>query len=139
MTAPIFADWHAIANVKARYCRLLDTKDWTGFAALFAADAVIDATASGGPRLDGRNAAVAYIRSSLEPAVTVHHVHSPEIEIDGDGASAIWAMQDRLTWPNGRILNAAGHYHERYARIDGAWRISESRLTRLFVDMQVAE
>ncbi len=139
LTEIAFDDWLAIANVKARYCRLLDTKDWTGFAALFAEDAVIDATASGGPRLDGRDAAVAYIRSSLEPAVTVHHVHSPEIEIDGDGARAVWAMKDRLTWPNGRVLDAAGHYHERYARVGGVWRIMESRLTRLFVDMRVAE
>lgn len=136
MTAPVFADWLAICNVKARYCRLLDTKDWAGFAALFAEDVVIDATASGGPRLDGREAAVAYIRSSLEPSVSVHHVYSPEIEVDGDSARAIWAMQDRLTWPNGRVLNAAGHYHERYAREGGVWRIAESRLTRLFVDMR---
>ncbi len=138
MTAD-FADWLAITNVKARYCRLLDTKDWAGFAAVFADDVVIDTTGSGGPRLEGRDVAVAYIRASLEQAVTLHHVHSPEIAIDGDGAQAIWAMQDRLKWPNGRVLDAAGHYHERYARVDGAWRITESRLTRLFVDMRVVE
>lgn len=139
MTEASFADWLAIANVKARYCRLLDTKDWAGFAALFTEGAVIDATASGGPRLDGRDAAVAYVRASLEPSVSVHHVHSPEIEVDGDTARAIWAMQDRLTWPNGRVLDAAGHYHERYTREDGVWRIAQSRLTRLFVDMRQAD
>jgi hypothetical protein len=31
-----------IKAVKARYCRLLDTKDWVGFAALFIDDAVMD-------------------------------------------------------------------------------------------------
>ena len=133
-----FADWLAIANVKARYCRLLDTKDWAGFAQLYTADIVLDTTASGGPRIEGREAALAMIRAALEGAVTMHHVHSPEIAIDGDEARAIWAMQDRLTWPDGRALDGAGHYHERYERRDGAWQIAESRLTRLYVDMRAA-
>jgi uncharacterized protein (TIGR02246 family) len=133
-----FADWLAIANLKARYCRLLDTKDWAGFGQLYAADVVLDTTASGGPRIAGRAAALAMIQAALAGAVTVHHVHSPEITIDGDEARAIWAMQDRLTWPDGRVLDGAGHYHERYERRDGAWQIAESRLTRLYVDMRAA-
>ncbi|CAN5416253.1 nuclear transport factor 2 family protein [soil metagenome] len=133
-----FTDWLAIANVKARYCRLLDTKDWAGFGRLYAADVVLDTTASGGPRIEGREAALAMIQVALEGAVTVHHVHSPEIAIDGDAARAIWAMQDRLTWPDGRTLDGAGHYHERYERRDGEWKIAESRLTRLYVNMRAA-
>ena len=31
-----------IKQLKARYFRFVDTKDWTGFAGLFAADAVFD-------------------------------------------------------------------------------------------------
>lgn len=136
--APDFADWLAVANLKARYCRYLDTKDWAGFAGLFTEDVVIDTTASGGPRMEGREAAIASIRASLDSAVTTHHVHTPEIEIDGDEARVVWAMQDRLTWPSGRKMDGAGHYHERYVRQGGAWKIAESRLTRLFVDMQVS-
>ena len=132
-----FADWLAIANLKARYCRFLDTKDWLGYAGLFTADVVIDTTASGGPLMTGRDAAVASIRASLDEAVTVHQVHSPEIAVDGDDARAIWAMQDRLTWPDGRVLNGAGHYHEHYVRVAGAWKIAKSRLTRLYVDIRV--
>jgi hypothetical protein len=133
-----FADWLAIANVKARYCRLLDTKDWAGFGQLYAADVVLDTTASGGPRIAGRAAALAMIQAALAGAVTVHHVHSPEITIDGDEAQAIWAMQDRLVWADGRSLDGAGHYHERYARQGGEWIITESRLTRLYADMRAA-
>ena len=137
-STPGFADWLAIANLKARYCRHLDTKDWAAYASLFTEDVVIDTTGSGGPRMEGRDAAVASIRASLDAATTVHQVHAPEIEIDGDEARAVWAMQDRLTWPNGRKIDGAGHYHERYVREDGAWKIAESRLTRLFVDMQAS-
>jgi uncharacterized protein (TIGR02246 family) len=131
-----FVDWLAIANLKARYCRFLDTKDWAGYAGLFTEDVVIDTTGSGGPRMEGRTAALAAIRASLDTAMTVHQVHSPEIDIAGEVATGVWAMQDRLTWPGGRILDGAGHYHERYARQDGDWKIAETRLTRLYVDMR---
>jgi hypothetical protein len=131
-----FVDWLAIANLKARYCRLMDTKDWAGWAELFTPGFVMDATGSGGPRIEGREAAVASVRGSLVAAVTVHHVHTPEIEIDGDTATGIWAMQDQLSWPNGRKLTGYGHYHERYVRAGGVWRIAELRVTRLAMDMQ---
>jgi hypothetical protein len=134
--APGFADWLAIHNLKARYCRLLDTKDWSGWRTLFAYDFILDTTAAGGERIEGADAAVAYVRSSItQEAITTHHVHSPEIEIDGDEASAIWAMQDRNIWPNARTLLGFGHYHERYRRVGGQWQIVESRLTRINVEM----
>lgn len=133
--APDFADWLAIANLKARYCRFLDTKDWDSFAELMAADIVIDTSASGGPKLAGRDAAIASIRQSIEAAKTAHHIHSPEIEISGDEATAIWAMQDRLIWPDGRTLIGYGHYHERCVRVDGRWLIAASALTRLNLEM----
>ncbi|GAA0318827.1 nuclear transport factor 2 family protein [Sphingomonas oligophenolica] len=138
-TAPGFADWLAIANLKARYCRLLDTKDWAGWAGLFTADFILDATGSGGPRIEGRDAAVASVRASIDAARTVHQVHSPEIEVTGDTATAIWAMQDWLTFPNGRTIAGNGHYHEAYAREDGTWRIARSALTRLALEVKAPE
>jgi hypothetical protein len=131
-----FDDWLAIATLKARYCRFLDTKDWEGFGDLFVETVVIDTTGSGGPRMEGRAAALASIRAALESATTVHTVVLPEITVSDDIATGIWAMQDRLVWPNGRALDGAGHYHERYVRHGGDWKIAESRLTRLYVDMR---
>lgn len=130
-----FDDWLAITTLKARYCRLLDTKDWDGFAALFTPDYVMDASASGGPCIAGREAAIASVRGSIEAATTVHHVHAPEITIAGDAAHGIWAMQDRLVWPDGRTLTGYGHYHEDYVRTAGGWTIAVSRLTRLGIEM----
>jgi uncharacterized protein (TIGR02246 family) len=134
-TTPDFADWLAITELKARYCRCLDTKDWAGYAAVFADDAVLDTTAAGGPRFEGRDVAVAGVRAAVERAITTHHVHSPEIAVDGDTAHAVWAMQDRNIWPEGRSLLGFGHYHERYVRLNGAWLIVESRLTRINTEM----
>lgn len=132
--APDFADWLAIHNLKARYCRLLDTKDWEGWGQLFTEDFHQDVSGSGGGVFEGREAAVATTRQSIETAKTAHQVHSPEIEIDGDSATAIWALEDRVVWGDGRALTGWGHYHERYVRTADGWRIAEQKLTRLHMD-----
>jgi uncharacterized protein (TIGR02246 family) len=130
-----FGDWLAVAGVKAAYCRLLDTKDWDGWKALFTEDVVVDVTASGGTVMTGRDAMVALVRSSIETAKTAHQVHFPEITFDGDTAHAIWPMQDRLHWEDtGVTMTGYGHYHEDYVRRDGRWLIARQRLTRLIVE-----
>jgi len=134
MSAAIdFADWLAIANVKAAYCRLLDTKDWAGWADLFTDDFELDVSDSGGTAMKGRDVIVAFVRSSIESAKTAHQVHFPEITIHGDTAHAIWPMQDRVEW-EGRALTGYGHYHEDYVRQGGRWRIARQKLTRLALD-----
>jgi len=129
-----FADWLAICNLKAAYCRLLDTKDWQGWKALFTPDCVIDTSASGGEVTRDRDSFVASVRGSIETTKTCHQVHAPEITIEGDEARAVWAMQDRLIWDTGVTLTGWGHYHERYVRTPEGWRIAEQRLTRLFTE-----
>ncbi len=129
-----FNDWLAIAKVKAAYCRLLDTKDWDGWGQLFTEDAVLDVTGSGGTIEHGRLAIVASVRGSIETTKTAHQVHFPEIAIDGDTATAIWPMQDRLIWEDGRTMTGYGHYHETYVKQDGRWRIAAQQLTRLIME-----
>jgi hypothetical protein len=91
---------------------------------------------AGHHRLEGRDALVAYVRASIsDETITTHHVHSPEIAVEGNEASGIWAMQDRNLWPSGRKLLGFGHYHERYRKHDGVWLISESRLTRINMEL----
>lgn len=134
MTRPEFPDWLTICNLKARYCRLLDTKDWQGWGELFTEDCLLDTSEAGGMTVQGRDRIVASVRDVILDARTAHQVHSPEIEIDGDRASAIWAMQDRVVW-NDRGFTGYGHYREDYLRCDdGAWRICALKLTRLCVD-----
>ncbi len=43
-------------------------------------------------------------------------------------------MQDRLIWEDGRTMTGYGHYHERYVKQDGRWRIAEQKLTRLIME-----
>lgn len=125
-------DLRAIEELKARYCRTLDTKDWTGFRAVFADDFVSDTTASGGPVVHGADEFVAFVRRSLEKAITVHQVQQPEITLDSPTtAHGIWAMQDVVRLVPGLTMHGFGHYVETYEKAGGAWRIRTSTLTRL--------
>lgn len=131
---PDFADWLAICNVKADYCRLLDTKDWDGFAQLFTSDLVMDTVEAGGEVTTDCESFVGSLREMLAEVKTAHQVHSPLVEIDGDTADVIWAMQDRLIWPGGNTMTGYGHYTELYRRTGQGWKIAKSKLTRLIVE-----
>lgn len=125
-----------LEQAKSRYCRLLDTKDWAGLAELMTEDIVFDL--GGGddvPPIIGCDAALEAVQTSVTDAVTVHQVHSPEFHLDEDGARVIWAAQERVKWNNGTGLTAYGHYHDRWVRRDGVWRIAELRLTHLLIDV----
>lgn len=131
-------DIEAIKQLKARYFRLMDTKQWRDWGLVFSTDCVMEV-----PEADminnGRDAIVGAVSAALEGARTCHHGHMPEIELTGpDTAKGIWAMFDYVEWPeqSGRRfgLNGYGHYHEEYVREDGHWRIARLRLVRLRVD-----
>ncbi len=133
----LFEEWMALHTAKARYCRYLDTKDWQGFASLLTEDFELDLSGTSHLGIiNGREAALNVIRSSLENAVTAHQVHTPEIEIDGDQATVIWPMQDRVIWSAEKpSLIGYGHYNERWIKRDGQWRLAAQRLTRLHMEM----
>jgi uncharacterized protein (TIGR02246 family) len=133
-------DVEAIKQLKARYFRTLDTKDWDGFRAVFADDVVVDTTASGGGVSEGVDAFVGFVREALADATTVHQGHMPEIELtSGATANGVWALHDIVIWPNGMRLDGYGHYHETYEKAAGGWCIKTSRLTRLHTDFMVPE
>jgi len=128
--------FEAIKQLKARYFRTLDTKDWTAMREVFTDDVVVDTTSSGGDVVEGADAFVAFLRETLRDVVTVHHGHMPEIELtSATTAKGIWAMQDLLRWPDGHELHGYGHYHETYERAGGAWRIKTLTLSRLRLDV----
>jgi hypothetical protein len=126
-----------IKQLKARYFRYVDTKDWAAFEAVFAPDAMADysserdskeRSASGGANI------VALVRKLIERAITVHHGHMAEVEVlSPTTARGIFAMEG-LTWPEGsrrKTMHGWGHYHETYEKIDGKWLIKTLKLTGL--------
>lgn len=129
-------DIEAIKQLKARYCRTLDTKDWAGFRRVFTDDVTIDTTDSGGPVINGADRHIAFLTGTLGDRRTVHHAHLPEIELtSATTAAAIWAMQDLVDLPDGGELRGYGHYHETYEKTGDGWHIATLRLTRLRMDL----
>ena len=125
----------AIKQLKARYFRLMDTKQWEQFGAIFTEDATLAASPDPNETFRGRADIVRRVSAALREATTVHHGHMPEIELTGaDTARGIWAMYDFVDLPQ-LVLHGWGHYHEEYAKQAGAWRIRSSRLTRLRLDI----
>ena len=131
-------DIEAIRQLKARYFRLMDTKDWDGFRACFTDDLVVDVSADGAGTFEGVEAFMAMLVPTMREVVSVHHGHMPEISITGDDtATGIWAMEDQLRF-GGQAkmeLHGYGHYHETYRKVEGEWKIATTRLTRLRLDL----
>ncbi|OBK48942.1 nuclear transport factor 2 family protein [Mycobacterium sp. 1081908.1] len=128
----------AIKQLKARYCRYLDTKDWAAWRALFADDFVSDTSEAGGKLIVGADEFVAFTRKGVgRPAqATAHQVHAPEIELtSATTARGVWALQDVVRFGPGVTLVGYGHYHETYESSDGRWVIKSSKLTRLREDI----
>jgi uncharacterized protein (TIGR02246 family) len=133
-------DIEAIRQLKARYFRTMDTKDWEGMRAVFTDGVVIDTSEAGGGIVTGADEFMAFLREALGGAVTVHQGHMPEIHLTSQTtATGIWALNDIVIWPNGVRLDGYGHYHETYEKGDDGWRIASSRLTRLHMDLVVPE
>ena len=126
----------SIKQLKARYCRYLDTKDWASWRDIFADDFRSDTASAGGKIIVGADPFVAFTRKSLGDRATVHQVHAPEIELtSATTARGVWALEDVVRLAPGVNLRGYGHYTESYEKTDGQWLITESTLTRLREDI----
>ncbi len=142
-----------IKQLKGRYFRFMDGKDWEGLRTIFCDDATFDARASlslsgkgeGGRaaesndwKVEGGDAIVDFIRGAVGASRTVHHGHCHEVEIlSANEAKGVIAMEDQIFDEDDRrlTLHGCGHYHETYRRVGERWRIQTSRITRLHVDL----
>lgn len=130
----------AIKQLKARYFRCMDTKDWEGWRSVFTEDAALEfdlAVSTLGrpgqpaPKLVGRDAILAYVSKAFATNQTVHHGHMPELELLSDTrARGVWAMED-IVDDGHQVVHGYGHYHETYSKVGGAWQIASVHLTRI--------
>jgi hypothetical protein len=134
--ATALTEIEAIKQLKARYCRYLDTKDWEAWRGIFSDDFVSDTSQAGGKIIRGADDFVAFTRKGVGERATAHQVHAPEIELtSATTARGIWALEDVVRLAPALNLRGYGHYHETYEKIDGQWLITSSKLTRLREDI----
>ena len=109
-----------IRRLKARYCHLIDGKEWPAYGDLFTEDAVME---MGTIRAEGREAIVDFVSTAIGEVKTAHNAHSPAIDIHSDQeASATWGItfvQEQ------NKMNGWGFYYETYRRAPGGpWQIA---------------
>ena len=129
-----------IKQLRAKYWRTLDTKQWEDWGSVFTEDCWLkfDAGVSTGggdpqthPVVETRKGMVEFVSKLLHQAVTVHQGHFPEIEFTSDTeAKGIWPMED-IVERETLTLFGRGHYRETYRKIDGNWKFTSIHLTRL--------
>ena len=125
------SDRAEILELRARYGRALDEKDWDLMKTVFTEDASAD-FALGQPFV-GIESIVLACRSQMDPLDhTQHFLGNDEIELDGDRAFG------RHKVIGTALLRAAvgaptmcerGEYTVEYVRVDGAWCISSITIT----------
>ena len=134
--ATVLVEIEAIKQLKARYCRLLDSKDWDAWRKLFSDDFLSDTSQAGGKIIRGADEFVAFTRKGVRSQATVHQVHAPEIELtSATTARGVWALEDVVRFGPGVNLRGYGHYAETYEKVDEQWLITSSTLTRLREDV----
>ncbi|MFF0814692.1 nuclear transport factor 2 family protein [Rhodococcus sp. NPDC003318] len=130
-----------IRQLKYRYFRTLDLKQWDAFADTLAHDVVAEygTHALTDPLVfEGREALAGFMGSTLGPGITTVHVAShPEIAVDGDIATGSWCFEDTVIVPEGKsLIRGAGYYNDAYRRDeDGRWRITRTSYQRIYESM----
>jgi hypothetical protein len=126
MSLDYLREVEAIKALKARYCLLLDAKDWVAYRELFTDDAIIGGTIPLDGAHDGTytpDAFVGAVIRTLAPWTTFHMAHPQLIEISGEAsARGLWS------YTQSGFGRTSGYYDERYVKRDG-WRISAMRIT----------
>ena len=138
-----------IRVLKARYFLHTDRQEWDQLVTLFTPDAETDfreAVQPHDPSLLMHDVAAFAANTArvLKGVTTAHFGYMPVIVFTGeDEADGTWSMEDWLWIAPGGLLAAGtmhgwGHYHDRYRRVDGAWKIVATRLTRPRLDFAPA-
>lgn len=127
-------DVAAIARLKYRYLRCLDTKQWDDFATCFAPDATADYN---GLVFDEPVALVEFMRKNMGAGVlTMHQAHHPEIDLDpedADRATGTWYLHDKVIVAASRFMLEGGAiYSDRYVRLEDGWRLQHTGYRRTF-------
>jgi uncharacterized protein (UPF0305 family) len=132
-----------IRQLKARYCRLLDSEEWDAWAECFTPDLTVDISdelkqGQGETLVNGREKMIEQTRRIMSGSISQHLVYEPEIELtSATTAKAIWAMSDRTEFPEGvkspgpfTVVEGTGYYYETYEKAGGRWRIKSQKLVR---------
>jgi 3-phenylpropionate/cinnamic acid dioxygenase small subunit len=108
------------------YALAIDKRDWELLETLFAEDASLDYSSSGGPR-GARDEVLGWLQASL-PAVTLtqHILTNRRVTVSGDTAEARTELFNPLLFKSDgetRLVLLGGVYEDRLTRTEAGWQI----------------
>jgi hypothetical protein len=137
-----------IKDLKFRYCRFADARQWESLRGLFMEDAHLifkDVMRGKWYEFFGRDELIGLAASMLSIATTVHRVYNPDIKVLPDGAAtATWSMEDDVIFPEDTVspyqkMHGFGFYHDTLEKSGGEWRIRAMVLERVKLDFTMRQ
>jgi hypothetical protein len=131
-------DYKEIVELKARFVRMVDSKNWAGYRAVFIDDGHFEF--GGGNSVRGGEAFVAAVRGMIDTGTSVHRAFLPEITFESaTAAKGIWAVNDYIEWttdPTGHRhgFQGFGYEYVTYRKIAGGWKIHDWRVHYVRMD-----
>ena len=127
-----------IKQLKARYFRFLDTGDQAGLETIFTED--VTARFIGGHYdidVVGRAKLLKFYGYSFtDQKFGMHTGHHPEITVQGETATGLWYLQDIfINLEDNTTVMGSALYTDKYARINGDWRITHTAYERLWEEI----
>jgi hypothetical protein len=115
-----------IADLRARYCHVLDHRDWDALTEMFTEDGEFNGLA----HARGRDEILEFFSGFVDGMAEGfwHFCTNATIELDGDRATGRTSMQ-YLSVKQGVSYVSAGHYDDRLERVEGAWKFRERKIT----------
>lgn len=128
------ADREAIRDVRHRFGRALDTRDWPLFESLFTDDIEADFTQFGLPRIQGpKQQLTGFFRQAFgrDDMRTQQLYANFLIAIDGDRAHCISSLHGHhyvKDCPGGEVFELRATYHDHLVRDADSWKLAALRL-----------
>jgi len=128
-----------IKQLKARYFRALDSKDWPLMKTCLTEHCTAEYD-GGKYSFEGRDGIIEFFSSYMDDPqlIFMHQGHHPEINITSESeATGIWYLQDIvISLENNTTLRGAGFYHDQYRKIDDEWLICATGYERTFEEIE---
>jgi ketosteroid isomerase-like protein len=123
-----------IAEVMYKYADSQDRRDWELYATCFSKD-VRCRIEELGINDQGVDAVIASAKRILEAMpLTQHVIATPNIHVQGDEADGTFYVHATHILQDGRRVAVGARYTEKFARLQGEWRITDHSVPPLWSD-----
>ena len=131
-------DVQAIQELKSKYFRALDTKNWDALETTMTPNISAD-YANGKPVFHGPKEITNYFRESMpDTGIALHQGHDPVIWFESDAvAYGKWYLQVNMIFAEGSPycgtqIQGSAIYTDKYVKVDGRWLIEDIGCLRVY-------